>query len=133
MDELLENLSEPEKLAVQVIGFCLNSYNSYEGSGEFSGPGRYEALAFGVSLAAAQTNTITEFWASLARRMRWPVPARGLNSELVSLFQNPNGSEAVRVLRQQARSVVEIAYALHKLKKLEKRSVPDERDNAESE
>lgn len=126
MDSLLSNLSDSEKLAVYVVAFCLTCYNSYEGYGEFSGPGRYESLAFGVSLAAAQTNTMTEFWAALARRMRWPVPSRNVNPQLIKILEDPNGSEAVRVLRQQARSIIEIAYAMHKLQKVDKRSAEDE-------
>jgi glycosyltransferase involved in cell wall biosynthesis len=122
MQELLDSLSEAELLAVSVIDFCLKAYNSYDGAGEFSGPGRYEALAFGVSLAAAQSNGLPEVWAALARRMRWPVPPRALNEELVELFQNPKGGEAVRVLRHQARSVIEIAYALNKETKDAKRT-----------
>ena len=111
--ELLEGLNETEKHAVRLIKSALDFYNAYDGTGLFSGPGRYAVLEGRVRIAAVQSRTLFEFWSRLLTKMQWPTPPKRADGVILPLLKHGDETGVLRVLAEEAPSIVMLARAWH--------------------
>lgn len=123
--DLLAQLTPAQQRAVAILRLSLACYNTRDGVGELSGPGRYTALARRCRLAAAQARDLPGFWAILCRRMRWPVPPKAVDQELLALLQG-DAHDVLRVLAAETVSIVQIARFLHDQDKGARRALIEE-------
>jgi hypothetical protein len=103
----------------------LDCFNSRDGIGEFTGPGRYQRLQDRLGIAAAQSRTLFEFWATLSRRMRWPAPPKRMDEVVLPLLEHEQSTEVLRVLGMETASVVMLARHLHGEDKATRRVAED--------
>ena len=111
--ELLEGLTEQEKHAVKLVKLSLDFYNAYDGTGLFTGPGRYAALEGRVRIAAAQSRTLFEFWSRLLTKMQWPTPPKKADAVILPTLRHKDELGVLRVLAEEAPSIVMLARAWH--------------------
>jgi hypothetical protein len=110
---LLNTLSAPQRVAVEVVQFALDLYNSKEGEGLFAGATRYNTLAARLEICAVQADGMSRFWALLLRRMQWPVPPRSADPRLLALLSAPDGADVLRSLATETASIITLARMSH--------------------
>lgn len=98
---------------MRLVSLALDSYNSYDGTGLFTGIGRYEVLEGRAGLTAVQARSLFEWWALLLKKMLWPAPGPELTQALSPLLQGEDADEVLRVLSQETPAVIMLARALH--------------------
>jgi len=106
-------LSGPQRHAVKLIKSGLDFYNTYDGVGLLSGPGRYAALEGRVRIAAAQSRTLFQFWARLLTRMQWPTPPKHADQVVLPMLEADDEAAVLRALVEDAPSIVMLARAWH--------------------
>ena len=111
--ELVAQLTPPQQAAIRLLKLALDCFNSADGTGLFSGPERYNALAGRVEIAAVQADNLPRFWALLLRRMLWPVPPCWADSRIVEALSAQQGTAVLRVLASETVSCVTLARMLH--------------------
>lgn len=113
IEDLLNKLSPAEKHAVILIKTALDTYNSYEGTGLFTGVERYTILEGRIRIAAAQSRSLFEFWATLMRKLIWPAPSKEHSAKIMASMVYPEKDEVLRILIDETAAVVMLARALH--------------------
>lgn len=99
---------------MRLIKAVLDLFNSGDGTGNFTGVTRYASLGERMVLAAKPSRTVREFWDRLLAEMRWPIPPRYRDAELLALIERQDtDADTLRALATNAASVVMIARALH--------------------
>ena len=119
---LIQGLSPAQQHAIGMIKLSLDCFNSAEGTGLFSGAGRYAVLAGRVEICAAQARDLAQFWALLLRRMQWPVPPKDRDDAIVEALSAPQPREVLRVLATETASVITLARMLHEQDKSARRA-----------
>lgn len=110
----------------------LDYFNSYDGTGLFSGTGRYAVLEGRVAICAAQARDMVHFWALLLRRMQWPVPPKSADAVILPMLIDDQG-QTLRVLANETSSVVMLARAMHAMDKESRKRIEQEDDFVSSE
>jgi hypothetical protein len=110
---LLAGLTPAEQQAVRLLALALDSYNSFDGTGLFTGISRYEILEGRVHLTAVQARSLFEWWALLLRKMVWPAPTAAPGAQVLPLLQGEDADEVLRVLAAETPAVMMLARALH--------------------
>lgn len=116
-------MSPPQQAAINLLKLSLDCFNSLDGVGLFTGPGRYGALVGRAEICAVQADNLTRFWALLLKRMQWPVPPKATDERLVEALSVPNGGEVLRVLATETTSCVTLARMLHDMDKAARKAL----------
>lgn len=130
--DLLASLSPPQRSAIALLQLSLDCFNSYDGTGLFSGPGRYGVLAGRTEICAVQADNLPRFWALLLRRMQWPVPPKAADQRIVEALSTPNPGDVLRVLATETVSCITLARMLHDADKAVRKALWDEQQAAET-
>jgi len=123
-EEFLEGLTPAQRRAVEILKAALDLYNTRDGVGLFTGPGRYGVLDARAALAAYQARSLLQFWAVLLRRMGWPTPPKRADEVVLPLLRHPDEEGVLQVLATETPSVVMLARALHEEGKTKRRESP---------
>lgn len=108
-NELLETLSLPEQHAVMLIKTAIDSYNSFDGTGLFAGMERYQVLEGRVRIAAAQAQSLFQFWAILLRKMLWPTPSAIQGEKILPMLQSDAEEDILRALYNETAPIIMLA------------------------
>ncbi|HZP39851.1 MAG TPA: hypothetical protein VFE48_25545 [Methylomirabilota bacterium] len=113
LETLMRTLAPAETKAVDLLRFCLETYNTKDGTGLFTGPARYAVLQERAALAAVQARSLRQWWAILLRRLRWPIPPSATDETLLALLTDPDDAAVLRVLALDTASVLTLARYQH--------------------
>lgn len=134
LEDLIQTLSQPQKSAIEITKLSLDCFNSADGTGLFSGVGRYAALAGRIEICAVQADTLPRFWALLLKRMQWPVPPKAADDRIVSAISAPDGRDVLRALATETASIITLARMAHDRDKQARREIRAElRDDLNDE
>ena len=122
MDDLMRTLSPAQQKAVALIKITLDCFNSYDGSGLFTGPGRYEALQGRMEVVAVQARDLIAFWGILIKKMLWPTPPKALDEKILALLQDEQPQAVLREMATMPASIIMIARYLHDQDKAARRA-----------
>lgn len=119
--EICADLSFPEFVAVVLTRVFLDTYNSVDGEGLFSGMERYRYLETRLRTAAIPAGNLRQWWNRLCGELRMPIHGAKRDLLLLDLLTLPIGTQqaVLRVLERDYRSVVAIARLWHGVAKLE--------------
>lgn len=109
---LLAGLTAGEKHAVQLTRTTIDCFN---GLGMMTGVSRYGVLEGRLTLCAAASRKLTEAWGKLLPKMRWPVPPKRVDEEILPYLttgDEPLERAALKALREQPAMVIMLARAL---------------------
>ena len=98
---------------MNLIKASLDFYNAYDGTGLFTGPGRYAVLEGRVRIAAVQSRTLFEFWSRLLTKMQWPTPPKKADEVILPMLNHEDELGVLRVLAEETPSIVMLARAWH--------------------
>lgn len=126
MNELLDSLSPTEQHAIRLIKLSLDCYNTRDGYGLFTGPGRYGVLQGRIEVAAVQARTLFEFWSILLRKMLWETPPKAADAAVLSLIEPGSDREVLRVMANETASIISAARMLHDEDKGARRALQSE-------
>jgi len=115
---------------VKLIKTALDFYNAYDGIGLFAGPGRYAALEGRVRIAAVQSRTLFEFWSRLLTKMQWPTPPKKADAVILPMLRHEDELGVLRVLAEEAPSIVMLARAWHDEDKAARKEAWEEEEGA---
>ena len=118
---LIRGLSPAQQAAIEAVRLSLDCFNSAEGAGLFSGPGRYVALTARVEICAVQARDMTQFWALLLKRMQWSVTPKWLDERVLAVLAAQQPAAVLRSLATETASVVTLARMLHDQEKQARR------------
>lgn len=110
---LTDRLSPPERTAVALLQLAIANYNTADGLGLFSGPGRYNILADRARLAAVKSRTLTRFWSELVSSLKWPLTPRKVDDTLLALLAAGDDTRVLRAIASDTAALVTIARALN--------------------
>ena len=104
-----------EFAASALIRLLLDTYNSPDGVGLFSGMDRYEKLESRVRSAAVRSFSLRKFWARLCHDLRLPIHGGDMDAKLLMFYAFPRGfqQDMLVLMGREYRSVVTIARAWH--------------------
>lgn len=107
---LMQDLTFPEYLATLLVRLFADEFNSYDGTGLFSGGERWQNLESRVA-HAAYTDTLHRFWARLLGMMQVGLPEGALDRQVLPLLAVPErtGADVLHYLRTQGNHVVQLA------------------------
>lgn len=126
---ITDGLTAHEKTAVALLEAALDIYNTYDGTGLFSGMDRYARLTKRVEISAIKSLTIHHFWADLCRSMCWPIHYQKYDAYLLELFEAPNSVQILRAFATEAVSLVMIARSLHAKTRAQRKREHEEETN----
>ena len=112
MNELLESLTEPQQHAVKLLKAFIETYNSRDGTGMFSGVSRYAMLESRTALAAVRSLTLLNFWATLRRSLRVDIPSRSDDDVIAPLWQCENPLPVLQCLATESAELTMLARML---------------------
>lgn len=126
LQKIMDDLSSEQRAAVEIVKTALDCYNSKDGTGLFVGATRYDTLATRMAIAAAQSQSLTAFWAKLQQRMLWGVTPKSLDEQIVKVLSVDEPLKVLTTLRKETASLVMLARMLHDIDKAErmKRGMP---------
>ena len=126
LQRVMDDLSSEQRAAVEIVKTALDCYNSKDGTGLFVGATRYDTLATRMAIAAAQSQSLTAFWAKLQQRMLWGVTPKSLDEQIVKVLSVDEPLKVLTTLRKETASLVMLARMLHDIDKAErmKRGMP---------
>ena len=104
-----------EFAASALIRLLLDTYNSPDGVGVFSGMDRYEKLESRVRAAAVRSFSLREFWTRLCHDLRLPIHGGDADAKLLTFYAFSRGfqQDVLALMVREYRSVVTIARAWH--------------------
>lgn len=117
---LLETLNVVEFGAVVLARQFIDLYNSLDGTGLFSGMGRYEMLQARLNQSAVKSRSLRNFWDSLCQAMLVRIHGGEHDEGLILLFAMPLPYQraVLRTLAEKHNSVVAISRYWHSQAKL---------------
>ena len=99
---------------MRLVKTTIDSFNSYEGIGLFSGMGRYAALEGRITLAANASRSLFEFWGVLLKKMLWPTPPKRVDELILPLITGQfNDREVLNAMRKEPASIIMLARYWH--------------------
>lgn len=119
--DLIETLSDQEKAAINLVRLSLNCFNSADGIGMFTGVTRYNVLAGRLEICAVQADSLPKFWSLLLNKMRWPMPPKSADKQILQAINVPDGNGVLRVIATETASIITLARMLHDEDKAAKR------------
>lgn len=119
--DLVSQLSPQEQAAINIIRLSLNCFNSAEGIGMFSGVTRYNVLAGRLEICAVQADSLPKFWALLLSKMRWPMPPKAMDRQILQAISADDANGVLRVIAMETASLITLARMLHDEDKAAKR------------
>lgn len=119
--DLIETLSDQEKAAINLVRLSLNCFNSADGMGMFTGVTRYNVLAGRLEICAVQADSLPKFWSLLLNKMRWPMPPKSADKQILQAINVPDGNGVLRVIATETASIITLARMLHDDDKAAKR------------
>lgn len=122
LGQLVRQLPLHQQHAIGLLSLSLDCFNSRDGTGLFTGPGRYGVLADRVTLCGTQATTLLAFWALLLRKMQWSVPPKKADEQIILLMQAEMPAAVLRSLATEAVSLVSLARMVHDAHKAAKRA-----------
>ena len=132
--DLVNQLSPQEQAAINIVRLSLNCFNSADGMGMFSGISRYNVLAGRLEICAVQADSLPKFWSLLLNKMRWPMPPKSADRQILQAIKAADGNGVLRVIATETASIITLARMLHDEDKAAKRLPPqvtDEEDFGE--
>lgn len=117
LQKIMDDLSSEQRAAVEIVKTALDCYNSKDGTGLFVGATRYDTLATRMAIAAAQSQSLTAFWAKLQQRMLWGVTPKALDEQIVRVLSADEPLKVLTSLRNETASLVMLARMLHDIDK----------------
>lgn len=129
VQQLIDNLSQPQKDAIHLVKLSLNCFNSMDGAGLFTGVARYNVLEQRLPLAALKSRNMFGMWAALLRIMQWPVPPKKLDQDIIESLNVSDPAQTLRVLATEAQAIISIARMLHDDDKAAKKALLPEPEN----
>lgn len=115
---------------MRLVKTTIDCFNSRDGIGLFSGPGRYATLEGRLVMAATQGRTLFEFWGVLLRKMLWPTPPKRMDEEVLSLLSGAEDRLVLKAIASETASVVMLARLWHDEEKTARKT---EREELEAE
>ena len=120
LQKIMDDLSPEQRAAVEIVKTALDCYNSKDGTGLFVGATRYDTLATRMAIAAAQSQSLTSFWAKLQQRMLWGVTPKSLDEQIIKVLSADEPLKVLTALRNETASLVMLARMLHDIDKAER-------------
>lgn len=111
--EIMASLEQDEQQAIKLVSMFLKVFNSYDGSGIFTGVSRYTTLSNRLVIAASQSKSLFSFWGNLCRLLSVGVNPTKYDDEVAQLFSYENPMGALGTIRKKYASVIVIARMLH--------------------
>jgi len=101
--------------ATALLRLLMDTYNSLDGVGLFSGMERYSLLESRARTAAVKSSNLRTFWANLCRDMQLPIHPGHVDDALMLFFALPAGVQfaAVSSVQREYRSLITIARVWH--------------------
>ena len=111
---LFKQLPPAQQRAVGIIQTFIDTYNSKEGTGLFSGVARYQYLEDRTKIAAVQSRTLLDFWSNLRQKLACPIPNKGDDAEIIKMWLLPANEqhETINNLATRAAEIIMIARNL---------------------
>jgi hypothetical protein len=100
---------------VRLTKAAIDCFNSRDGIGLFSGPGRYNALEGRLQVAAVQAQgSLFRFWGVLMKKMLWPTPPKRYDEEIMGLLhESPDDRLVLKAIADQPGSIIMLARLWH--------------------
>lgn len=112
-EQLVSDLELHEQRAVKLLQLFVESYNSKDGIGLFSGISRYAMLETRAVRAAMSRHTVREFWARLVTDMQTPaLPTKATATLLGLIAPQADDLETLEAIAKNAPYIVPLARAL---------------------
>lgn len=87
----------------------------------FSGVTRYNVLAGRLEICAVQADSLPKFWALLLSKMRWPMPPKAMDRQILQAISADDANGVLRVIAMETASLITLARMLHDEDKAAKR------------
>lgn len=109
--DIVQPLKFSEFTAVALVRVLIDLYNSAEGTGLFSGVGRYEMMETRIHSAAVRSSTMARLWAVATRDLQFPIHGVKYDEVVMQFFALPLVAQeaAIMALMDEYRSIVTIA------------------------
>jgi hypothetical protein len=111
---LYNQLPPSQQRAVSIIQTFIDTYNSKDGTGLFSGVARYQYLEDRTKIAAVQSRTLLDFWSNLRQKLACPIPNKGDDYGITKMWMLPANEqhETINNLATRAAEIIMIARSL---------------------
>lgn len=111
---LFNQLPPSQQRAVTIIKAFIDTYNSKDGTGLFSGVARYQYLEDRTKIAAVQSRTLLDFWSNLRQKLACPIPNKGDDTGITKIWMLPTHEqhETINNLATRAAEIIMIARSL---------------------
>lgn len=110
---LFETLTPHEQRAVRLLKAMLDSHNTRDGVGLFTGISRYAVLEERCRLTAIRCRTVRQWWSLASRTLKLPMTPTRLDGLILSLLDGDDDDAVLSALSDQTSALVMIARALH--------------------
>jgi hypothetical protein len=129
---LFNQLPPSQQRAVSIMQTFIDTYNSKDGTGLFSGVARYQYLEDRTKIAAVQSRTLMEFWSNLRQKLACPIPNKGEDVGITKMWvlSANDQHESINALATRAAEIIMIARSLADLDKADR---IDAKEDAKSE
>ena len=94
----------------------------------FTGVARYNVLAGRVQICAVQASNLSKFWSLLLDKMRWPIPPKSSDREILTAISHPNQHEILRIIATETASIISLARMLHDQEKAANHKLANQED-----
>ena len=75
-----------------------------------------------------QADSLPKFWSLLLSKMRWPMPPKSADRQVLQAINAPDGNGVLRVIATETASIITLARMLHDEDKASKRLPPQVTD-----
>ncbi|MBU6362526.1 MAG: hypothetical protein KGS46_21145, partial [Chloroflexi bacterium] len=115
--ELLNGMTKAEFVAVAFAKTIIKIYNSMDGTGLFSGIGRYQMLESRLRYAAIRSNSMRKLWATICADLQFPVHPSTYDEIVLAFYALPTSTQqaVIAAIVSQYRAIVAIARAWAKM------------------
>lgn len=116
-----EQINIIEFSAIALLKLFMDSYNSHEGSGLFSGKERYARLESRMSIAAEKSKSILDFWNNLLGLMQCDSGPTSHDGKILKTIEiiNPASATVLHTMIAQRQSIIAVARQWHSLDKMQ--------------
>lgn len=115
MVEVVQDMPSSEFAACALIRLLIDMYNGADGTGLFSGMGRYELLESRARTAAVKSSNLRSFWANITRDLQLPVQFSKQDGALMEFFSLPTPVQyaVVNQIATNYRTIITVARVWH--------------------
>lgn len=117
--DLMNGMTKAEFVAVAFTKTFIEIYNSMDGTGLFSGVGRYQMLESRLRYAAIRSNSLRKMWATVCTDLQFPLHPLAHDEIVLAFYALPpiTQQSAIAAIVSQYRAIVAIARAWAKSSK----------------